>query len=54
VFRELQQAFRLYREGKDAEALAAFDRLLRSEPDMVDLWDMRALLACPPLMSSRA
>ncbi|HET8772994.1 MAG TPA: sulfatase-like hydrolase/transferase, partial [Thermoanaerobaculia bacterium] len=42
VFRELQQAFRFYREGKDAEALAAFDRLLRDEPDMVDLWDVRA------------
>ena len=42
VFRELQQAFRLYREGKDADALASFDRLLRTEPDMVDLWDMRS------------
>ncbi|HEX6100834.1 MAG TPA: sulfatase-like hydrolase/transferase [Thermoanaerobaculia bacterium] len=44
VFRELQQAFRLYREGKDAEALAAFDRLLRDEPEMVDLWDVRSKL----------
>lgn len=42
VFRELRAAFRLYREGKDAEALAAFDRLLRGEPDLVDLWDMRS------------
>ncbi len=42
VFRDLQHAFRLYREGKDAEALAAFDRLLRDEPDMVDLLDVRA------------
>ena len=42
VFRELQQAFRLYREGKDAEALAAFDRLLQDNPGMIDLWDMRS------------
>ncbi|HEU4521254.1 MAG TPA: sulfatase-like hydrolase/transferase [Thermoanaerobaculia bacterium] len=42
TFRELQQAFRLSREEKDAEALAAFDRLLEKEPDMIDLWDVRS------------
>lgn len=42
VFQELQDAFRLYRADKNAEALAAFDRLLKKEPDMVDLWDVRS------------
>ena len=42
TFRELQAAFRLVRQGKDAEALAALDRLLKAEPDMVDVWDVRS------------
>lgn len=42
IFRELQAAFRLSREGKEEEALAAFDSLLAREPAMVDLWDVRA------------
>lgn len=42
TFRELQDAFRLARQGEDAEALAAFDRLLEKEPEMVDLWAVRS------------
>ena len=42
TFRELQSAFRLVRQGKDAEALAALERLLKAEPDMVDVWDVRS------------
>ncbi len=42
TFRELQDAFRLARQRKDAEALVAFDRLLEKEPEMVDLWDVRS------------
>jgi choline-sulfatase len=42
IFRELQAAFRLSREGKEEAALAAFDGLLAREPEMVDLWDVRA------------
>jgi arylsulfatase A-like enzyme/Flp pilus assembly protein TadD len=42
TFRELQSAFRLYREHRDSEALTAFDALLKREPDLVDLWDVRS------------
>jgi len=42
MFRELQAAFRLSREGRHEEAVAAFDRLLEKEPEMVDLWDVRS------------
>jgi len=42
TFQELQVAFRLARERKDEEALEAFDRLLKKEPAMVDLWDVRS------------
>jgi tetratricopeptide (TPR) repeat protein len=42
AFRDLRRAFELYRAGKDEEALAAFDLILRDNPDMVDLWDMRS------------
>jgi tetratricopeptide (TPR) repeat protein len=42
TFRELQSAFRLYREHHDTAALAAFDALLKREPDLVDLWDVRS------------
>jgi choline-sulfatase len=42
AFRELREAFRLQREGHDAEALAHFDRILAQDPDMVDVWDVRS------------
>jgi arylsulfatase A-like enzyme/predicted Zn-dependent protease len=42
TFRELQNAFGLSRAGRNEEAVAAFDRLLAKEPQMVDLWDVRS------------
>ncbi|HEX2062486.1 MAG TPA: sulfatase-like hydrolase/transferase, partial [Thermoanaerobaculia bacterium] len=42
TFRELQAAFALSRAGRNEEAVAAFDRLLAREPQMLDLWDVRA------------
>jgi arylsulfatase A-like enzyme/Flp pilus assembly protein TadD len=42
AFRELREAFRLQREGRDAEALARFDRILAQDPDMIDVWDVRS------------
>jgi choline-sulfatase len=42
VFRELQEAFRLYQQRHDAEALAAFDRILEKDANIVDLWDVRS------------
>src|SRR6185295_2996727 len=42
TFRELREAFRLYRAGDDAAALARFDRILRTDPDMIDVWDVRS------------
>jgi choline-sulfatase len=42
TFKELQSAFRLYQQHRDVDALAAFDRLLTHERDMVDLWDIRS------------
>lgn len=42
AFRALQAALRLAREGKNEEALAAIERLLEKEPEIVDLWDVRA------------
>ncbi|HEX7155126.1 MAG TPA: sulfatase-like hydrolase/transferase [Thermoanaerobaculia bacterium] len=42
AFRDLRRAFELYRAGRDAEALAAFDHILAENADMVDLWDMRS------------
>jgi choline-sulfatase len=42
TFRELQAAFRLSREEREQEALAAVDALLVREPDMIDLWDVRS------------
>jgi choline-sulfatase len=44
TFRELRDAFRLQREGHDAEALAKFDRILAQDPDMIDVWDVRSKL----------
>jgi arylsulfatase A-like enzyme/Tfp pilus assembly protein PilF len=44
VFRELQDAFRLFRQHDDTHALAAIDRLIAKEPGMVDLWDVRSKL----------
>jgi arylsulfatase A-like enzyme/Tfp pilus assembly protein PilF len=42
TFRALQDAFRFYRNHEDEKALAAFDSLLKSEPEIVDLWDVRS------------
>jgi arylsulfatase A-like enzyme/Flp pilus assembly protein TadD len=42
AFRDLREAFRLQREGHDAEALAGFDRILAQDPDMIDVWDVRS------------
>ncbi|HYI08930.1 MAG TPA: sulfatase-like hydrolase/transferase [Thermoanaerobaculia bacterium] len=42
VFRDLREAFRLQREGRDAEALARFDRILENDPDLIDAWDVRS------------
>jgi tetratricopeptide (TPR) repeat protein len=44
TFRELREAFRLQREGRDAEALAKFDRILAQDPEMIDAWDVRSKL----------
>ena len=44
TFRELREAFRLQKEGRDAEALAKFDRILAQDPDMIDAWDVRSKL----------
>lgn len=44
TFRELREAFRLYRAGKDAAALAGFERILAANPDMIDVWDVRSKL----------
>jgi choline-sulfatase len=42
TFRELREAFRLQKEGRDAEALASFDRILAQDPNMIDVWDVRS------------
>lgn len=44
TFRELREAFRMQREGRDAEALAAFDRILAQDPEIIDVWDVRSKL----------
>jgi arylsulfatase A-like enzyme/Flp pilus assembly protein TadD len=44
TFRELREAFRMQREGRDAEALAKFDRILENDPDLIDAWDVRSKL----------
>ncbi|MEA2489941.1 MAG: hypothetical protein QOH21_1733 [Acidobacteriota bacterium] len=42
TFRELREAFRLYRAGNDAAALVRFERILATNPDMIDVWDVRS------------
>jgi choline-sulfatase len=42
AFRELRAAFSLQKEGRDAEALAKFDRILAENPEMIDVWDVRS------------
>jgi Flp pilus assembly protein TadD len=42
TFRELREAFRLYRAGDDAAALARFDRILETNPGLIDVWDVRS------------
>lgn len=42
TFRDLRAAFRLYREGKDVQALAGFERILAENPNMIDVWDVRS------------
>lgn len=44
TFRELREAFRLQKEGHDAEALAKFDHILAQDPEMIDAWDVRSKL----------
>jgi arylsulfatase A-like enzyme/Flp pilus assembly protein TadD len=41
-FRALRAAFSLFRAGKNAEALAAFQQILRENPRMTDVWDVTA------------
>jgi arylsulfatase A-like enzyme/tetratricopeptide (TPR) repeat protein len=42
TFRDLRGAFALFRAGKNAEALAAFQKILRENPGMTDVWDVTA------------
>ncbi|HEX6177805.1 MAG TPA: sulfatase-like hydrolase/transferase, partial [Thermoanaerobaculia bacterium] len=42
TFREIRAAFKLMRSGQYLEALAFYERLLRENPRMLDLWDVRA------------
>ena len=42
TFREIRQAFNLFRAGRYEEALAFYQRLLRENPRMLDLWDVSA------------
>ncbi len=42
TFRDLRGAFSLFRAGKNAEALAAFQKILREDPRMTDVWDVTA------------
>jgi arylsulfatase A-like enzyme/Flp pilus assembly protein TadD len=42
TFRDLREAFRLYRAGKDPEALQRFSRILEENPNMIDVWDVRS------------
>jgi choline-sulfatase len=41
-FRDLRSAFSLFRAGKNVEALAAFQMILRGNPRMTDVWDVTA------------
>ncbi len=42
TFRDLRGAFAKFRAGQDAEALAAFRKILRDHPGMTDVWDVTA------------
>jgi choline-sulfatase len=42
TFREIRKAFNLFRAGQYEEALAVYQRLLRENPRMLDLWDVSA------------
>jgi arylsulfatase A-like enzyme/tetratricopeptide (TPR) repeat protein len=42
TFRDLRAAFAQFRAGHDAEALAAFRKILRDHPGMTDVWDVTA------------
>ncbi|HJQ37374.1 MAG TPA: sulfatase-like hydrolase/transferase [Thermoanaerobaculia bacterium] len=42
TFRDLRSAFAKFRAGQDAEALAAFQKILRTHPGMTDVWDVTA------------
>jgi tetratricopeptide (TPR) repeat protein len=44
TFRDLREAFRLYRAGDDAQALARFERILAENPSMIDAWDVKSKL----------
>ncbi|HWS72153.1 MAG TPA: sulfatase-like hydrolase/transferase, partial [Thermoanaerobaculia bacterium] len=42
TFRDLRAAFALFRAGRDAEALGAFQKILGAHPGMTDVWDVTA------------
>ena len=42
TFREIREAFKHFRAGRYEEALAFYQRLLRENPKMLDLWDISA------------
>jgi arylsulfatase A-like enzyme/tetratricopeptide (TPR) repeat protein len=42
TFRDLRSAFAMFRAGRDAEALLAFQEILRDHPGMTDVWDVTA------------
>src|SRR5207253_2663881 len=42
TFRDLRAAFALYRAGRDAAALSAFQNILREHRGMTDVWDVTA------------
>ncbi|HEY0158973.1 MAG TPA: sulfatase-like hydrolase/transferase, partial [Thermoanaerobaculia bacterium] len=44
TFRDLREAFRLYRAGDDAAALERFERILAGNPSMIDAWDVKSKL----------
>jgi arylsulfatase A-like enzyme/Flp pilus assembly protein TadD len=42
TFRDLRSAFALFRAGKNAEALGEFQKIVRDNPRMTDVWDVTA------------
>jgi arylsulfatase A-like enzyme/Flp pilus assembly protein TadD len=42
TFRDLRSAFSLFRAGDNAAALTAFQKILRENPRMTDVWDVTA------------